>query len=181
MKKALVFLLTVVLLVSAVVPAYAVSSPGVTPPRPITTHGSGSGMGCYDCKIVVWGQRDQLSAPKKEVFEAAKACLKEAVPEGFACRQLFYHEIEEKCTLCDLGLVMNGTQVTDEESVVEWLRTNGAEVCAAYSVDMTMDGVADVVVKQYVNDAWVQNEIMVDGNNVVVKGVADAPVAIFMK
>lgn len=178
MKKVLAFVMTIVMFAALAVPASAVRSPSREVPQIISVN---PGKGCFDCKIVTWGQRDSLPGAKKDAFEAAKTKLKDAVPEGFACRQFVFHDVEDKCTNCTLQLMVKGTQVTDEESSVDWTIDEAKNVCAAYSVDMTMEGVTDVAVKQYTNGEWVDVESSVNGNVIVLNAVADAPFAIFMK
>lgn len=137
--------------------------------------------GC-PCRIVLWGQRDTLAADKKAAFEAAKESLKEAVPEGYACRDFVYHDMSDPCEKCDIDLLMKGTAKTAEEGEDNaWLRKNGEKVCAAYEVELSLDGVSSVAVKQYVNNAWVERDAFVSGNTVSVWDLVDGPVAIFMK
>lgn len=185
MKKVLVFVMTIVMLAAMAVPAFADTGRGDSPaaptgPEQVYTNTNEEG-GCTDCSMVSWGQRDQLPADKKANFEAAKECLQDAVPEGFACRLFVYHDVEDNCAACNIGLELNGTQVPEEDADVEWTRSSGEGVCSAYAVDMSMDGVTEVAAMQYVGGEWTECEVEVDGNCITVKDVQDAPMAVFMK
>lgn len=178
MKKAFALILAVCLLVAAIpVMAYATDSPHVDPPEVVF-------QGCYDCKIVSWSQRNVLSAEKLEIFKEAKEQLKDETPEDFTCRDYVYQDVNDDCTACDVGMLLVGTEGVDEETEAKWVRDMKAQgVCSGYRVSLSVDGVSDVVVKQYINKEWVEKEVIVDldGNSVIIKGVVDGPVAIFMK
>lgn len=136
--------------------------------------------GCA-CEIAVWGRRQELTAAKSKKFEAAKDCLKEAVPEGFACRTIVYHSVGKDCGKCNMALVMNNILASDQKTDIEWVRMAKEDVCAAYRVDMSLEGVTEVMVKQYVNNEWKLVDIVVEENIVTLKAVQDAPIAIFVK
>lgn len=176
MKKALVFFLALVMVMSLILPAYAVSSPYTNPYKAVWKM-----EGCK-CSVVLWRDRAALTAPKKASFEAAKESLKEAVPEGFVCRDLVYQLAVAPCGTCDMALFMNGSdkEIT-EEYAIEWMRTTGNKACAVYDVEMSIEGVTEVVVMQYVNKEWVKNEVTVDGDAVLLQGVVDGPMAICTK
>lgn len=155
--------------------AQPVYSPNVDPPKVIT-------MGCDDCKIVTWSSRDILADAKKATFVEAKGVLKDAVPEGFSCRDFVYQDVNDDCTACNIGMLMSGVEVVDENTEAEWLHDNEAlDVCSAYRVSLSLDGVTEVVIKQYVNKEWVEKEIAVDTDSIVIQAVVDGPIAIFMK
>lgn len=154
-----------------------IESPHADPPEMIFT-------GCDNCKIVSWRNRDILAPAKKANLEEARQQLREAVPEGFACRDLVYQDVNDDCTACDIGMLMVGTEVIDEEAEAEWVHEMKAQgVCSGYRVSLSLEGVSDVAVKQYINKEWVEKEVVVDliGNSVIIEAVVDGPVAIFMK
>lgn len=158
-------------------PAQPVESPHVDPPEVVF-------RGCDGCKIVSWRNRDILAPAKKANLEEARVQLREAVPEGFACRDLVYQDVNDDCTACDIGMLMVGTEVIDEEAEAEWVHEMKEQgVCSGYRVSLSLEGVSDVAVKQYINKEWVEKEVVVDliGNSVIIEAVVDGPVAIFMK
>lgn len=157
--------------------AQPIESPHVDPPEEVF-------QGCDGCKIVSWRNRDILAPAKTATLEEAKEQLRDAVPEGYACRDLVYQDVNDDCTACDVGMLMVGTEDIDEETEAEWVHEMKAQgVCSGYRVSLSLDGVSDVAVKQYLNKEWVEKEVVVDldGNSVIIKGVVDGPVAIFMK
>lgn len=158
------------------VPGKSVESATAFAPREIRSQ-----HGCA-CEITAWGRRNtELTAAKSKKFETAKDCLKEAVPEGFACRTIVYHCVGKDCGKCNMALVMNSILASNQNTDIDWVRMAKKDVCSAYRVDMSLEGVTEVMVKQYVNNKWKLVDITVEENIVTLKAVEDAPVAIFVK
>lgn len=176
MKKAFVFFLSLVLVMSLALPAFAVGSPIVNPYKPVVVEG----VVC-PCRIVLWSERDILSSEAKAAFEAAKETVKDVVPEGFACRDLVYHRDADQCAPCTVELFFSGASVADDAEKAWNHSTADVNICEAYEVEMSIEGVTEVVIKQYENNEWVEKEVTLNGGVVTVKNIMDAPVAIFTK
>lgn len=174
MKKVFVLILTVVLVMSLAAPAFAVKSPQKEPTDLITMEGC-------TCEIIVWSQRHRLSAGKKAAFEAAKECLEDAVPEGYAARDLVYFLQEDECTSCCVEIVMAGEEEPEEGVEVGWTRTNGEVVCGAWETELPMEENAEIMLMQYLHDEWVVKEITVEDEHIIVEGVVDGPLALLSK
>lgn len=177
MKKTFALMMAIALLVAAVVPAYAVNSPHTD--VPVKIHGSELCPGCW---IELWKDRNKLPEEKREAFEAAWDCLKEAVPEGFACRLFTYHIIEDEGhEACTFLMVMNGSKNEAAANEIHVQHQNNEELCATYLVDMSIEGVTEVAAKEFVENEWVDLKLSFEGGNIVLYGVHDAPFALFMK
>lgn len=176
MKKVFALMMVIALLAAVMVPAYAVDSP--TTSIPVQVPGNVKCPG----EVFLWGNRSQMPAEKRTAFEAAWDCLKEAVPEGFACRLFFYYAIEEDGhDSCTIELLMNGSKTDAAGNEVNMERQEHDTLCATYKVDMSIEGVTEVAAKEFVNNEWVDLELTFEGNSVTLKDVHDAPVALFMK
>ena len=90
MKKALVFLLAVVMVMSMAVPAAALASPAAKPAdlAPVLTKESQVIVELHTTEEVM-----SLSAEVQELMAAAKESLKDVCPKGFAVKYFFYVEI----------------------------------------------------------------------------------------
>lgn len=173
MKKVFALMMIIALLAAAMVPAYAVDSP--TTHVPVQIQGS-------ICQLMPWGDRSQLPEEKRAIFEAAWDCLKEAVPEDFACRLFAYHtDTNPVHDACTIQLLMNGSNAEADHAEVKLERQNSDTLCAAYLVDMSIEGVTEVAAKEFVENEWVDLTLSFVDNSIVLYGVHDAPVALFMK
>lgn len=175
MKKAFVFFLSLVLVMSLALPAYAVKSPTPAPYVPVATSEDCS------CRLVMWSERNTQPEACKAAFEAAKETVKDAVPEGFACRDLVYHCMHDHCTSCNLKMFYNNSAEVADDAEKVWTLTPNDDVCAAYEVEMSLEGVTEVVIKQFVNNEWVQKDVVLDGNVVTVNSLVEGAFAIFTK
>ncbi len=138
--------------------------------------------GSSDCRIVLWQLRDTLTVEKSKVYEAAKACLKDAVPEGLSCRDLVYHEHRDDCESCDVELVMDeAAKRAGKKLDAEWSSKTEGGICAVYDVNLPMVGAgSEIAVKQFVGGEWVSCSVVVDDIGIIILGVAEGPLAIFM-
>lgn len=176
MKRALVLILAIVLVVAATATVYAIDS--ATAQGPVRENG-------YGCRLVPWPERDTLSPIKKQIFEDSKDCLEAAVPEGYSCRDLYYHEIGDGCDLCVHFLRTDEENPVNEDLDMKY----SSKSCAMFRVDLTYDGIHDVIIKHYVHvegtpegtREWVQIDANLKANLLTIIDVADAPVAIFVK
>lgn len=166
MKKILALVLTVVLLAAATVSAFAVDSPTAQGPALAATADN-----VADCFIIPWADRDQLADAKVQAFTAAKACLKDSIPEGFLCRIFAYFDIEGDFDDCNIAMVMNGADAIEPDDSIH----------AVFTMDTKTNGASEVVILQYVNGEWAEKGASIDGDVVIAEALVDAPMAVFMK
>lgn len=181
MKKVLLFVLAALMMAGTVFSVFADNTQHVDSPTPPDYQLVSRSEGCT-CHIVLWGQRNTLPAAKKAAFQAAKECLKDAVPEGYTCRDFVYQDASDGCGACNIDLLMNGTANTEQKDTDNaWVRMEDTKVCATYKVELSLDGVSDVAVKQYKDNTWVEREVHINESTVSILGIEDGPMAIFMK
>jgi len=165
MKKATILVLAVALIMAMAVPALAVDSPTAPAATPDKTAGLPEVVeSVNDCRFLSIYEADELPEEDRERFIAAQECLEEAVPEGMTVKYFFYH-IHVDGTAQD-GLCEDTFDIGEFEKVV---------------------------VKQYVDDEWIELEelgkktgeprkVTVNPNGTItVTGFVTGPVAFFIQ
>lgn len=110
-----------------------------------------------EVKIVLWGDRNTLDSEELNAFEAAYACLIDAVPEGFAARAFF------------------------------WLKApEGAESIYLSTTQFDMSNVTEIVAKYFEENEWTDCNTYFDGYDdyftlKLDKYYPNNPYAIFLK
>ena len=159
MKKALVFVLAVVMVMAMAVPASAaINSPTApttsettTAPTPVVVEGKDD-----SATVAFVPVEDVKNLPEEAQKEmvAAQNALAEAAPAGMKAQYFCYVTVEK----------------------------SDAKADEAATITLKIDNAKEVVVKQFVDGKWVELEAVVNADGTVtVKGVVDGPIAIFTK
>lgn len=155
MKKALVFVLAVVLVMSMAVPAYAATSPVAPKANENTTAALPEVVADTSTGGVLVAVEDvkELPAEAQETFVAAQETLKEEVPTGMKTQYFCYYKAET---------------------------TADTKTSEPATLTLKIANVTKVVVKQFVDGKWVELVAKLDKDgNVIIEGVVDGPLAIF--
>lgn len=164
MKKALVLVLAVALVMSMAVSTAAVGSP-VAPgadtkttsplPKVVTDDLDGNLI----IELIPTEDAEDLTEEEQKIFEDAQKSLEDATPSGMNAQYFFY---------------FRAFYAGEGEK--------GAKVTEPLTVSFEIDDVSKVVVKQFVDGAWVERETTINGDGTVtVEGLVEGPTAIFTK
>lgn len=154
MRKVLTLILTVVLVLSLAVPAFAASPTApIQSPRKTTVLPVIVGEECDDgCMFVSIYQAHLLGERDREIFLTSQKYLKDATPEGMVVKYFFYH--------------VKGAQVT-------------TELCE-HTFDIGK--FEQVVVKQFEDGKWVETDVTVNSDKTItVDELITGPVSIFIE
>lgn len=154
MKKALVFVLAVMLVMSMAVPTFAATASPKAPASSSTTTASKPEIvatGDVKVELVAVEEVKDLPAEAQETFTAAQEALKDAAPAGMKTQYFCYFKAETK----------DNTPAT---------------------VTLKVANASAVVVKQFVDGKWVELKATLNADGtVVIEGLVDGPIAIFTK
>ena len=166
MKKAIVLMLAVILTLSLAVPAAAVgtSSPKAptvsqttTAPLPKVVEQIVKAEDGTEVIIELLAADDsKLTEKEKETLAEAQAALAKATPSGMKAQYFFFVKVIVK--------------------------DDATKKVGPVAVTFEVDNVTEVVVKQFVDGAWVELKATLNADGKVsVEGVVDGPMAIFTK
>lgn len=151
MKKALVWMLAVILVMGMAVPAYAVGSPvaeessGTATSDTVFLISTDNEKNYFE--LVPVDEAEKLSEDAQTDYEDAQKSLAEQAPAGMRAQYFFY-------------------VLTDKPTT------------AVFQIE----GITELVVKQFINGEWVELEAVINGDGTVtVKGVVEGPIAFFTK
>ena len=154
MKKALVFVLAVMLVMSMAVPTLAATASPKAPESSSTTTASKPETvvtGDVKVELVAVEEVKDLPAEAQETFTAAQETLKDAAPAGMKTQYFCYFKAETKDN-------------------------------APATVTLKVANASAVVVKQFVDGKWVELEAIINADGTVtIQGVVEGPIAIFTK
>ena len=161
MKKAITFVLAVMLVLSMAVPTFAATSSPKAPAASETTTASKPEV-VVDTKaevkvelVAVEEVEAALEAEEKETFVAAQETLKEAAPADMKTQYFCYFKAETK---------------------------DGKKADEPVKLTIKIANVTKVVVKQFVDGKWVELKATLnEDGTVVIEGLVDGPIAIFTK
>ena len=98
----------------------------------------------------------RLTEEEKTALAAAQAALGDAAPAGMKAQYFFYVRV--------------------------YAQDDATKKVAPVTITIKLEGVTEVVVKQFVDSKWVELKSTVNGDGTVtIEGVVDAPMAIFTK
>ena len=93
MRKAFVLVLTMILMMTLAIPAFAVASPVGDGGLPFLVYATSEE---YEL-VPTWKAKEKLTAEEQEILAQAKEDLKEAVPEGMRARYFFFFRTNRTC------------------------------------------------------------------------------------
>lgn len=166
MKKAFVLALALVLTMGLAVPAAAVgtasptaptTSETTTAPLPeVTTTEVTAEDGTVIVVEPVEATDTKLAEEEKAELATAQTALGDAAPAGMKAQYFFYVRV--------------------------YAQDDATKKVAPATITIKLEGVTEVVVKQFVDGKWVELKSTVNGDGTVtIEGVVDAPMAIFTK
>lgn len=164
MKKAFTFVLAVALVMAMAVPAYAVVSPtapvynqNTTAPVPemVGFEAEGGENASLIVDLVPVEEAPILSEEAQEVYATAQEALEEACPNGMNVLYFCYVTIQQEGEM---------------------------EKVNSVSLTLRIEGITQIVVKQFIDGKWVELESIINGDGTVtIKGVQEGPIAIFTR
>ena len=165
MKKAFVLALALVLTMGLAVPAAAVGTASPTAPTTSTTttaplpEVTTPQVTAEDGTVIVVdpvASDDIKLTEEKTALAAAQAALADAAPAGMKAQYFFYVRV--------------------------YAQDDATKKVAPVTITIKLEGVTEVVVKQFVDSKWVELKSTVNGDGTVtIEGVVEAPMAIFTK
>lgn len=166
MKKAFVLALALVLTMGLAVPAAAVGTASPTAPTTSTTttaplpEVTTPQVTAEDGTVIVVdpvaSDDIKLTEEEKTALAAAQAALADAAPAGMKAQYFFYVRV--------------------------YAQDDATKKVAPVTITIKLEGVTEVVVKQFVDSKWVELKSTINGDGTVtIEGVVDAPMAIFTK
>lgn len=188
MKKALVCLLTVVLMLTMAIPAYAAPSPEAPPTNENTTspipdivtveiEKTDGTTATIHVQLVPVDEAKELTEEEQEIFLEAQKTLAEARPEGMKALYFDYVKIEVDGELPE--------SMEDVVSVTVTLNIQGVEkvvVKQFVEKDADKNGVSDTIpgVNSDIQRAWIERESSINQDGTITTfGVTEGPIAIF--
>ncbi len=162
MKKAITFVLAVMLVMSMAVPTFAthtsptapVTSETATAAKPEVVEDAANHGDIIIVLVATNEAKKELTKEEQKTFAEAQKTLKEATPDGMKAQYFFFYTAENK---------------------------DGKRVTPPATLTVKIANVTKVVVKQFVDGKWVELKATLKDGNVVIEGLVEGPVAIFTK